>query len=88
MLLKPDYLLLLPSETDDLPSIDSDSEIEEENSASKEHIDFLNPVAVSMFYLYIGIIIVHILKCFHINEEENIFYNGEKYKKKRKLWMR
>ncbi|XP_016398848.1 DNA repair-scaffolding protein isoform X1 [Sinocyclocheilus rhinocerous] len=31
-------------ETDDLPFIDSDSEIEEENSASKEHIDFLNPV--------------------------------------------
>ncbi len=84
LLLKPDYLLLLPSETDDLPSIDSDSEIEEENSASKEHIDFLNPVAVSMFYLYIGIIIVHILKCFHINfkRRKHIFYNGEKYKKK------
>ncbi|XP_059381052.1 DNA repair-scaffolding protein isoform X1 [Carassius carassius] len=31
-------------ETDDLPSIDSDSEIEEENSASKGHTDFLNPV--------------------------------------------
>lgn len=67
LLLNPDYLLLLPSETDDLPSIDSDSEIEEENSASNEHIDFLNPVAVSMFYLYIGRMIVHVLKCFHIN---------------------
>ncbi|XP_058620833.1 DNA repair-scaffolding protein isoform X3 [Onychostoma macrolepis] len=32
-------------ETDDLPSIDSDSETEEENLASKEHIDFVNPVA-------------------------------------------
>ncbi|XP_043081566.1 DNA repair-scaffolding protein [Puntigrus tetrazona] len=33
-------------ETDELPSIDSDTEIEEEeNSASKEHIEFLNPVA-------------------------------------------
>lgn len=31
-------------ETDDLPSIDSDSELEEDDSASKEHSDFLNPV--------------------------------------------
>ncbi|CAM4723689.1 unnamed protein product [Leuciscus chuanchicus] len=31
-------------ETDDLPSIDSDSELEEDNSASKEHSDSLNPV--------------------------------------------
>lgn len=30
-------------DTDELPTIDSDSEIEEENSASKEHSDFLNP---------------------------------------------
>ncbi|KTF80062.1 hypothetical protein cypCar_00025562 [Cyprinus carpio] len=33
------------TETDDLPTIDSDSEIEEEKSALKERIDFLNPVA-------------------------------------------
>ncbi|RXN24669.1 microtubule-associated RP EB family member 2 isoform X1 [Labeo rohita] len=35
-------------ETDDLPSIDSDSEVEEDNSASKEHIehtDLQNPIA-------------------------------------------
>ncbi|XP_051970402.1 DNA repair-scaffolding protein [Xyrauchen texanus] len=32
-------------DTDDLPSIDSDSELEEENSTSKEQIDFVNPVA-------------------------------------------
>lgn len=66
------YLILItccfcPLETDDLPSIDSDSEIEEENSASKGHTDFLNPAVVSMFYLYIDRVIVHILKCFHIN---------------------
>ncbi|XP_056306197.1 DNA repair-scaffolding protein [Danio aesculapii] len=30
-------------DTDELPTIDSDSEFEEENSASKEHSDFLNP---------------------------------------------
>ncbi|ROI16385.1 Microtubule-associated protein RP/EB family member 2 [Anabarilius grahami] len=31
-------------ETDDLPSIDSDSELEEDKSASKEHSDCINPV--------------------------------------------
>jgi len=36
-----------PTETDDLPSIDSDSELEEDHSTSKEHSDFLNPVLVS-----------------------------------------
>lgn len=54
LLFNPSNLLLLPSETDDLPTIDSDSEIEEEKSALKERIDFLNPVAVSMFYLYLA----------------------------------
>lgn len=70
LLFNPDNLLFLPSETDDLPSIDSDSEVEEDNSASKEHIehtDLQNPIAVSIFYLYTGRIILHILKCFHIN---------------------
>lgn len=42
----------LPSETDDLPSIDSDSELEEDKSASKEHSDCINPVLVSMFYSF------------------------------------
>ncbi|XP_057179213.1 DNA repair-scaffolding protein isoform X2 [Triplophysa rosa] len=32
-------------DADDLPSIDSDSEVEEDNSTSKDQTDFLNPVA-------------------------------------------
>jgi len=88
LLSNPDYLLLVPSETDDLPSIDSDSEIEEENSASKQQIDFLNPAVVSMFYLYIGRINVHILKCCHINfkRRKHILEWGEILKKESSGW--
>lgn len=40
------------SDTDDLPSIDSDSETEEDNSTSKDQIDFPNPAAVSLLIVY------------------------------------